>query len=116
MGAADDLTTLVPRLDAPTTAPSHLPRRALDGEEEVDDRVARRMVSLLGSVLGNGQAGNARRDDSSAQWRRDGDELRWLDTGHGRLRLTADADWVSVNPLPHAALRAELRRLAARSR
>ena len=36
----------------------------------IDDRVTRRMVSHLQPVLGNGQAGVARRDDSEDQWQR----------------------------------------------
>ncbi len=82
----------------------------------IDDRVARRMVSHLQPVLGNGQVGLARRDDSEDQWQRVGEELRWLDTERGRFRLAGDADWMSVNPLPRDDIRAELRRLAGRAR
>jgi hypothetical protein len=82
----------------------------------IDDRVARRMVSHLQPVLGNGQAGLARRDDSEDQWQRVGEELRWLDTERGRFRLAGDSDWMSVNPLPRDDIRSELRRLAAKTR
>lgn len=82
----------------------------------IDDRVARRMVSHLQPVLGSGQAGLARRDDSEDQWQRVGEELRWLDTERGRFRLAGDSEWMSVNPLPRDDIRAELRRLAARTR
>jgi ESAT-6 protein secretion system EspG family protein len=79
----------------------------------IDDRVARRMVAQLQPVLGNGQAGVARRDDTEDQWHRVGDELRWLDTERGRFRLVDDGEWMSVNPLTHEEIRAGLRRLAA---
>lgn len=82
----------------------------------IDDRVARRMVSHLQPVLGNGQAGVAKRDDSEDQWQRVGGELRWLDTERGRFRLAGDAEWMSVNPLPRDDIRAELRRMAAKTR
>lgn len=82
----------------------------------IDDRVVRRMVSHLQPVLGNGQAGLAVRDDSEDQWQRVGEELRWLDTERGRFRLAGDADWMSVNPLPRDDIRAELRRLASKTR
>lgn len=144
--AVDDLMRLVPRMDAPMTAPFSLPRRALEDaftammarmpEEDgarpeqltasevdellrshgIDDRVARRMVSVLQPVLGNGQCGNARRDDSEDQWHRVGDELRWLDTDRGRFKLAGDDTWMSVNPLPADDIRKELRRMAARTR
>ncbi len=136
--AVADLMKLVPRVEAPRTAPFSLPRRAIEdafhammSHEEsltaqeidevlashgIDDRVARRMVSHLQPVLGNGQAGVARRDDSEDQWQRVGEELRWLDTERGRLRLAGDDTWMSVNPLPREELRAELRRLAGRTR
>ncbi len=86
----------------------------------IDDRVARRMVSHLQPVLGNGQAGVAKHTDSEDQWRRVGDELRWLDTPRGRYRLATGegegAAWMSVNPLGADDLRAELRALAAAAR
>ncbi|GAB3436661.1 ESX secretion-associated protein EspG [Actinophytocola sediminis] len=143
--AVAGLMRLVPRLDPPMTAPFSLPRRALEdaftammaelpadggaprqltGQElddllrshGIDDRVARRMVSSLQPVLGNGQAGNARRDDSEDQWHRVGEELSWLDTERGRFRLVGDDTWMSVNPLPREDINAELRRMAARTR
>jgi len=139
--ALDDLMRLVPRAEAPLTAPFSLPRRAIeqafhamtdrpetDGPlrsqevdellraHGVDERVARRMVSHLQPVLGNGQVGVARRDDTEDQWQRVGAELRWLDTERGRFRLAGDADWMSVNPLPREEIRAELRTLATRTR
>lgn len=82
----------------------------------IDDRVARRMVSHLQPVLGNGQVGLAKRDDSEDQWQRVGEELRWLDTERGRFRLAGDAEWMSVNPLPRDDIRSELRRLSAKTR
>jgi hypothetical protein len=135
--AVADLMKLVPRLDAPRTAPFSLPRRAIEeafaamtegeplsaGEIDellaargIDDRITRRMVSHLQPVLGNGQAGVARRDDSEDQWHRSGEELRWLDTDRGRYRLAGDDTWMSVNPLPREEMRDELRRLAGQTR
>jgi len=136
--ALDDLVRLVPRADAPMTSPFSLPRRALEaaftaltaGEEPlvaqeidevlraqgIDDRVTRRMVSHLQPVVGNGQVGVARRDETEEQWARVGDELRWLDTERGRYRLAGDADWMSVNPLPREDVRAEIRKLALKTR
>lgn len=138
--AVGDLMRLVPRVEAPRTAPFSLPRRAIEeafaamtdrGEAEslssqeidellaargIDDRITRRMVSHLQPVLGNGQAGVARRDDSEDQWQRSGAELRWLDTDRGRYRLAGDDKWMSVNPLPREEMRDELRRLAGQTR
>jgi hypothetical protein len=138
--AVSDLMKLVPNVEPPRTAPFSLPRRAIEdaftamterAEAEpltgqdidellarhgIDDRVSRRMVAHLQPVLGNGQAGVARRDDSEDQWRRASDELRWLDTERGRYRLAGDDQWMSVNPLPRDELRAGLRRLAGQTR
>lgn len=136
--AVADLMKLVPRVDAPRTAPFSLPRRAIEeafhammaqegsltaqeidellASHGIDDRISRRMVSHLQPVLGNGQAGVARRDDSEDQWRRTSEELRWLDTERGRFLLAGDDTWLSVNPLPRDELRAELRRLAGKTR
>jgi hypothetical protein len=140
--AVGDLMKLVPKVDAPRTAPFSLPRRAIEdafqammdrGDDEppnltgqeldellaargIDDRVTRRMVSHLQPVLGNGQAGVARRDDSEDQWERTGEELRWLDTERGRYRLAGDGEWMSVNPLPREDMRAGLRKLAGQTR
>lgn len=136
--ALDDLVRLVPRAETPLTAPFSLPRRALEeafealvarseslvGQEVdevlrsqgIDDRVTRRMVSHLQPVVGNGQVGVARRDETEDQWTRIGDELRWLDTERGRYRLAGDAEWMSVNPLPRDEIRAEIRKLALKTR
>jgi hypothetical protein len=136
--ALDDLVRLVPRAEVPLSAPFSLPRQALEAaynalveREEplmaqevdevlrtqgIDDRVTRRMVSHLQPVLGNGQMGVARRDETEDQWKRVGDELRWLDTERGRFRLAGDAEWMSVNPLPRDEIRAELRKLALKAR
>jgi hypothetical protein len=136
--ALDDLVRLVPRAEVPLTAPFSLPRQALEAaftalverEESlmaqevdevlrthgIDDRVSRRMVSHLQPVLGNGQVGIARRDETEDQWTRVGDELRWLDTERGRFRLAGDAEWMSVNPLPRDEIRAEVRKLALKAR
>jgi hypothetical protein len=136
--ALDDLVRLVPRVDAPLTAPFSLPRQALEAafqalvarnepltqqevdevlrSQGIDERVTRRMVSYLQPVLGNGQVGVARRDETEDQWTRVGDELRWLDTERGRFRLAGDVEWMSVNPLPRDEVRSEIRRLALKTR
>lgn len=136
--AVDDLLRLIPKLDASVAAPFNLPRAAVENalhamvgddptrnplrSEEVDellrahgidDRVARRMVAHLQPVLGNGQAGIAKRHDTEDQWHRSGPELRWLDTPRGRLRLAEDNEWISINPLAPDEIRATLRRLAS---
>lgn len=108
----------------------------------IDDRVVRNMVTHLQPVLGNGQAGIARRAGAEGdEWRRDGDELRWLDTPRGRYRFAdgdetgavrattrtavrseededefAGGEWISVNPFAQDELRSALRKLAARLR
>ncbi|GAB1508501.1 ESX secretion-associated protein EspG [Actinophytocola sp. KF-1] len=136
--AIDDLVRLVPRADTPLTAPFSLPRRALEtafsalvdrdeplsaqevddviAAQGIDDRVVRRMVSHLQPVLGNGQVGVARRDDSEDQWQRVGEELRWLDTERGRYRLAGDAEWMSVNPLSREEIRDTIRKMALKTR
>jgi hypothetical protein len=136
--ALDDLVRLVPRVDAPLTAPFSLPRQTLEAafqalvardeplmqqevdevlrSQGIDERVTRRMVSYLQPVLGNGQVGVARRDETEDQWTRVGDELRWLDTERGRFRLAGDVEWMSVNPLPRDEVRSEIRRLALKTR
>lgn len=78
----------------------------------IDERVVRRMVTHLQPVLGSGQAGVAKRDDTEDQWHRSGEELRWLDTPRGRFRLAEDGEWISVNPMTVDDLRGGLRRLA----
>lgn len=136
--ALDDLVRLVPKVDAPMVAPFSLPRRAVQaafdalvGRDEppsaqevdevlrtqgLDDRITRRMVSTLQPVLGNGQVGIARRDQTEDMWARVGEELRWLDTERGRFRLAGDDEWMSVNPLPRDEIRAEIRKLALKTR
>jgi hypothetical protein len=135
--AVDELVRLVPAIDASLSAPFNLPRKAVEnafqaimartpadplGSEEVDEvlrthgvdeRIARRMVAHLQPVLGNGQTGIAKRDDTEDQWHRAGAELRWLDTPRGRFRLAEDGEWISVNPLTMDEIRAALRRLAS---
>jgi hypothetical protein len=136
--ALDDLMRLVPRVEAPMTAPFSLPRRAIEAAfhalmerdepltaqeidevlhaQGIDDRVVRRMVSHLQPVLGSGQIGVARRDDTEEMWQRVGEELRWVDTERGRFRLEGDADWMSVNPLPRDDIRSSIRSLARQTR
>ncbi len=140
--AVEDLVHLIPTLEPSRTAPFNLPRRAVENaftalvshipEDDrepdplrsdevdellrthgIDERVARRMVSQLQPVLGNGQAGTAKRDQTEDQWRRTGAELSWLDTPRGRFRLAEDGEWISVNPLSADEIRAGLRKLAA---
>jgi hypothetical protein len=140
--AVDDLLGMIPKHDGPASAPFNLPRRAVQTAFEtmaarlpadlskvdspmrpeevdevlrtqgIDERVANRMTSYLQPVLGSGQAGVAKRDDTEDQWHRAGDELRWLDSPRGRFRLAEDGEWISVNPMPLDDLRAGLRKLA----
>lgn len=140
--AVEELLGLIPKLDASMSAPFNLPRRAVENafsalvshmpEDDhapeplrsdevdellrthgIDERVARRMVSHLQPVTGNGQAGVAKRDQTEDQWHRAGAELSWLDTPRGRFRLAEDGEWISVNPLQHDEIRAALRKLAS---
>jgi hypothetical protein len=144
--AVDELMRIIPRLDPAAIAPFTLPRRALqsafdalvadlpaeDGVQPhrldphqveevlarhgVDDRISRRMVQYLQPVLGNGQAGVAVRSGPSDEWHRVGEEVRWLDTEHGRFQLAGDGDWTSVNPFAPEETRTALRKLAAHLR
>jgi hypothetical protein len=141
--AVDELMRIIPRLGPAQIAPFTLPRKALqsafdamiadmptvDGQQPdrlapqqveeiltahgVADRVSRRMVQYLQPVLGNGQAGVARRSGPGDDWQRAGDEIRWLDTENGRFQLDGDGDWMSVNPFTPEETRAALRKLAA---
>jgi hypothetical protein len=122
--AVEELLWLIPQHDAAVAAPFSLPKAALDrvyrallerrgapiGTAEwdgllaahgIDDRLARRLVTHLRPVLGNGQLGLATRGGYANQWRRAGTELRWLDTERGRFQLvdTDEGDWLSVNPM-----------------
>jgi hypothetical protein len=135
--AVDELLWLVPKHDAAVAAPFSLPKAALDrvyqalrgrqgqpiGLDEwdgllaahgIDDRLARRLVTHLQPVLGNGQMGLATRGGYANQWRRTGTELRWLDTARGRFQLvdTEDGGWLSVNPMHGGDLAAAVRGLA----
>ncbi|GAB3436645.1 hypothetical protein GCM10027436_15720 [Actinophytocola sediminis] len=133
--AVDDLLAIVPIHDAARTAPFSLPantfrrihaelraRRQLTATEwdellaanGVTDRLARRLVTHLQPVRGNGQVGLATRGGNANEWRRVGDELRWLDTELGRYQLLAAEDdgWLSVNPMHPADLSNGLRRMA----
>lgn len=118
---ADAFEVMMSRLpnDPETGTPDPMTASEVDDllrSHGIDDRISRRMVTHLQPVLGNGQAGLARRDDTEDQWRRVGEELRWLDTERGRFRLAGDDTWLSVNPLPREEIRSELRKLAGRTR
>ncbi|MGB3440145.1 MAG: ESX secretion-associated protein EspG [Actinophytocola sp.] len=135
--AVDELLRLIPDHEAALTAPFSLPKAALDrvyrvllsrkgdplGRDEfdellvangIDDRLARRLVTHLQPVLGNGQMGLATRAGYANQWRRVGPELRWLDTGRGRFQLVEgdDGGWLSVNPMHGNDVAAAVRGLA----
>jgi hypothetical protein len=135
--AVDELLWLIPKHDAAVAAPFSLPKAALDrvyqalrgrqgtpvGPDEwdgllaahgIDDRLARRLVTHLQPVLGNGQMGLATRGGYANRWRRAGAELRWLDTERGRFQLvdTDDGGWLSVNPMHGQDLAAAVRGLA----
>ncbi|UVS77160.1 hypothetical protein Actkin_00862 [Actinokineospora sp. UTMC 2448] len=133
--AVDGLLRLVPDHPAPMAAPFSVPRAALErvhraivaaprplsadeldrlrAAHGLDDQSARRMLTHLQPVLGNGQTGVAVR--RGAGWERSGDELRWLDTARGRFRL-GGGEWMSVNPLGPEELRVQVRALAAELR
>lgn len=135
--AVDELIWLIPDHGAALASPFSLPKTALDrvyrallgrqgkqlGLDEwehllaahgIDDRLARRLVTHLQPVLGNGQMGVAARGGYANQWRRSGAELRWLDTDRGRFQLvdTDDGDWLSVNPMYAQDLASAVRGLA----
>lgn len=137
--AVDEILALIPAHEAARTAPFSLPagtfrhlyadlrrRRRLTAAEwddllatyGVTDRLARRLVSHLQPVLGNGQVGLAHRGGYANAWRRAGDELRWLDTEHGRFQFLAAEDdgWMSVNPMHPADLSNGVRRMAGQLR
>lgn len=84
-------------------------------ESGVDDRTASRLVTTMRNVTGSGQIGAAVWQPGPGRWKRLGDETRWIDTGHGRFRLSESEDqqWASVNPFSRNDARAELRKLAA---
>ena len=134
--AVDELLLLIPELDAAMTTPFNLPREALGAvyralldrsgdrmdthafdellrRQGIDDRLANRMVTLLQPVLGSGQAGLAERGGYAGEWRRVGEELRWLDTERGRFALAGNSEWMSVNPLFASDLAGKIRHLAA---
>ena len=139
--AVDELLWLIPDHDAALAAPFSLPKGALGqvyrallrrhgkplgtGEWEellarhgITDRLARRLVTHLQPVLGNGQMGLATRAGYANQWRRAGAELRWLDTEKGRFQLvdTDDGGWLSVNPMHGQDLASAVRGLALSAR
>jgi hypothetical protein len=133
--AVDELLRLIPDLGAAMTAPFTLPRRALAevyralrarrsalgtyeldellSRHGIDERTAHRLSTQLQPVLGNGQAGLCERGGYARDWRRAGEELRWLDTDNGRFRLGGSDEWTSVNPLFPNELYTSIRRLAA---
>jgi hypothetical protein len=135
--AVDELLWLIPDHDAALAAPFSLPKDALDriyrallgrqGEplglsewehlvaaHGVGDRLARRLVTHLQPVVGNGQMGLATRGGYANTWQRAGTELRWLDTERGRFQLvdTDDGGWLSVNPMHVHDLASAVRGLA----
>jgi hypothetical protein len=140
--AVDELIGFVPAHEAAMTSPFSLPTGALDRVHQallerrdhgpvtseewadllarygIDDRTARRLVSYLQPVLGNGQVGLATRAGYAMEWRRVGNELRWIDTEKGRFQLVAgsDADWMNANPMHAADLSAAVRRMAGELR
>ncbi|MGX7825148.1 ESX secretion-associated protein EspG [Actinokineospora sp. 24-640] len=133
--AVDGLLRLVPDHPAAMAAPFSVSRTALERVHQailtapgplnpddldrlraahgLDDQTARRMVTHLQPVLGNGQAGIAVRRGLAEEWTRTGEELRWLDTARGRFTLAGGAaEWMSVNPFGPDDLRAGVRALA----
>ncbi|MEU4742416.1 ESX secretion-associated protein EspG [Actinosynnema sp. NPDC023658] len=105
----DALLSLVPRVRAANAMPLLLPRKAVDAvkhlrEEHVVERVLaehgvnratqQRWITTLHPVVSDGQFGS-----------RPDDEVRWVDSGLGRLSLTESSGWISVNPLSERLLR-----------
>jgi len=78
----------------------------------IDDRLANRMVSLLQTGAGSGQAGLSERAGMPASGGARGGAA--LD-GHraGRFALAGNSEWVSVNPLFANDLAGRIRHLAA---
>lgn len=61
------------------------------------------------TTVRDGHHGGAYTND----WRRLGEELRWLDAERGRFKLTGGSEWTSVNPLFAIELSSAVRQLAA---
>ena len=139
--AVDELLGFIPKHEPGMTSPFSIPTGALARVHEtllerngrkldpgewddllarhgVDDRSARRLVTYLQPVLGNGQVGLATRAGYAMEWRRVGGEVRWLDTERGRFQLVAgkDAEWMNVSPLHANDLAAAIRRMAGELR
>ncbi|GAA2659976.1 MULTISPECIES: ESX secretion-associated protein EspG [Actinosynnema] len=114
------LLSLIPKVDAASTLPMSLPREAVDAvkclrEQHLIERVLadhgvgpaaqQHWVTALHPVLSNGQFGT-----------RPDNEVRWVDSGLGRLRLTESDGWISANPMTEGALRSSFREILHRAR
>lgn len=116
---ATALTALVPDLAAATAMPVRLPAAAAHvttGHHHVvtehggDPDELDALTELVTDVEGTGQLGatTTTRDADTVRDTRTGQELAWLDTPSGRVRVTTPtgADgWISVNPLSPNTLR-----------
>lgn len=91
----DELTGLVPAVEAAVAMPITLPPDG--GEHAALDELGR----LLPELTGTGQLGATRRGAGRA-----GTELSWLDGPRGRVRVTSTSGgWTSVNPLRRHEMR-----------
>ncbi|KOX34361.1 hypothetical protein ADK67_03740 [Saccharothrix sp. NRRL B-16348] len=105
----DTLLSLIPRVHAANVMPLLLPRKAVDAvkhlreehlvermlaEHGIDRATQQRWITTLYPVVSDGQFGS-----------RPDDEVRWVDSGPGRLSLTESSGWISINPLPERLLR-----------
>jgi ESAT-6 protein secretion system EspG family protein len=91
----DELTGLVPEVEAAVAMPITLPPDG--GDPAVLDELGR----LLPELTGTGQLGATRRGAGRA-----GTELSWLDGPRGRVRVNRTSrGWTSVNPLRHNEMR-----------
>ncbi|TDP93854.1 ESX secretion-associated protein EspG [Labedaea rhizosphaerae] len=122
---ADELAGELPALPARRAMPLRLSvpalGRALAASDERGVRAAvradcpdREQAAALGEVLGE-VTGHGRLGVSSCG-ELVGPELSWVDTEAGRLRVVADREWVSLNPLGVRELTAALRELVAAAR
>ncbi|MGB3438974.1 MAG: ESX secretion-associated protein EspG, partial [Actinophytocola sp.] len=118
---ASALTALVPDLVAAPAMPVRLPAAAAQvttGHHHVvvahggDPDELDALTDLVSTVDGGGQLGatTTTRENGTVRDTRSGQELCWLDTPSGRVRVTTPTQptpngWISVNPLSPGTLR-----------
>ncbi len=127
-GLVDALVEAIPRLAGAKTMPVRIPTEALRAVHHerahgsqlygiasrygcsVDELAA--LISAEESVIGSGQLG-ATVPSKRGKDVRVGSELSWLDGPAGRLRISGQNDWMSVNPLHPNDLRTAIQNLVA---